>query len=181
MTYRITTARRSFSTIALAGMGVIAGVGIFLAGVGTGMYPTATNGKVPQATTVAAPLPQATITVTAPPLPQATKTIKVPGATITKEVKVEVPGATKTRYLPGATKTIYRDAPAKKVAEGKKRPPAEDEAGFDCRTQGNRICGPGGKVIHTPGCYRDGKLVIAWSNFKNPEADPLYGQVKSPC
>jgi len=190
MTYRITTARRSFSTIALAGMGVLAGGALFMTGVGVGMYPTEVNR--PSTAPVAAPLPQATKTITAPPLPRATTTLtpapkvitkveKVPGATITKtrEVRVEVPGATKTRYLPGATKTIYRDAPAKKVAEGK-RPPAEDEPGFDCRTQGNRICGPSGSK-YTPGCYRDGRLVIAWVNFKNPEADPLYGQVKSPC
>lgn len=50
--------------------------------------------------------------------------------------------------------------------------PREDDPGFDCRIHGNEVCGPTGE--HTPGCYRDGVLVMPWS-------DELRGLVESPC
>ena len=166
--------------------GVFGGGVIFMTGVGVGMYPTEVNGKLPQASNAAAPaglMPQATTTITAPQLPRATITItkNLPGATKT----IKLPSATKTRYLPQATKTIIQKVPqATKVAPKKvapsKRPPLEDEAGFDCRTQGNRVCGPDGSQFPA-GCYRGGVRVIAWSNYSNPRLDPLWGQVKSPC
>jgi hypothetical protein len=52
-------------------------------------------------------------------------------------------------------------------------PPLEDEAGFNCATQGNHICGPGGEA--PAGLYRDGQLIQPWTNYDNVEADPLYG------
>lgn len=58
-------------------------------------------------------------------------------------------------------------------------PPKEDEAGFDCRSQGNRICGPGSG--HDAGCYNNGVRVIAWSNYRNPKKDFLWGRATSPC
>lgn len=56
--------------------------------------------------------------------------------------------------------------------------PAEDEPGFDCRMHGNRICGPGSE--YPAGCYRDGALVVPWSDYRedehgNPSGDPLWG------
>jgi hypothetical protein len=51
--------------------------------------------------------------------------------------------------------------------------PLEDEAGFNCATQGNHICGPGGEA--PAGLYRDGQLIQPWTNYDNVEADPLYG------
>jgi hypothetical protein len=57
--------------------------------------------------------------------------------------------------------------------------PAEDNPGFDCRTQGNRICGPG--TSFPAGCYSGGSLVIPWTNYLNPRLDPLWAQVESPC
>lgn len=62
---------------------------------------------------------------------------------------------------------------------GTPKPPAEDDPGFDCRTQGNRICGPGSSF--PAGCYRDGVRVIPWTNYTDPKADRLYGQFTSPC
>lgn len=59
------------------------------------------------------------------------------------------------------------------------RQPKEDDPGFDCRTQGNRICGPGAGF--PAGCYRDGVIVIPWTNYTDPKSDPLYGQFTSPC
>jgi hypothetical protein len=136
--------------------GVAGGFVIFMIGVGVGMYPTEVNGKVS--------LPQATTTITTDmrvdpptPLPEATKTIQLPRATTTKT-------------LPQATKTITKKVP---------QATTEDDPGFDCRTQGNRICGPG--LAIPAGCYRGGVRVIAWSNYSHPQLDPLWGQVKSPC
>jgi hypothetical protein len=57
--------------------------------------------------------------------------------------------------------------------------PAEDDADWDCARNGNRICGP--KSGHPAGCYRDGVLIIPWTNYADPKSDPLYGQMESPC
>lgn len=57
---------------------------------------------------------------------------------------------------------------------------AEDDPGWDCRTRGNRICGPGGSQ-YSAGCYRAGVLVIPWTNYADPHRDPLWAQAKSPC
>lgn len=62
----------------------------------------------------------------------------------------------------------------------------EDEAGWNCARNGNRICGPGNSEGATPGCYRDGHLVISWTRFEldqygNPSNDPLWGQLEAPC
>lgn len=64
------------------------------------------------------------------------------------------------------------------------RQPQEDEAGWSCMTNGNRICGPGSGA--PAGCYRDGELVIPWTRYDldqygNPSSDPLWAQLKSPC
>jgi hypothetical protein len=53
--------------------------------------------------------------------------------------------------------------------------PLEDEAGFDCATQGNHICGPGDKSPAGAGLYRDGQLIQPWTNYEDIEADPLNG------
>jgi hypothetical protein len=171
-------ARRT-AALSIAG-GVLGGAVIFMTGVGVGMYPTEVNGKLPPASSAAAPaglMPQATTTITAPPLPRATPTITkiLPRATKT----IKLPGATKTRYLPGATKTIIKKVPkaTEKVAPRKIQ---EDDPGWDCRTMGNRICGPKGSAFEA-GCYRNRVLVIAWTNYSDPTKDPLWGQVKSPC
>jgi hypothetical protein len=156
------TTRKGIAALSIAG-GIAGGTLLFFAGVGVGMYPTEINGKVAPAIAADAPrsLPRATIT--APPLPRATTT-----------TTIKVPGATKTRYLPQATKTI-----TKKVPSVTKSHPAEDDPGFDCRTQGNRICGPG--LAIPAGCYRNGVRVIAWTNYSDPRKDPLWGKVISPC
>jgi hypothetical protein len=39
---------------------------------------------------------------------------------------------------------------------------AEDDPRFDCRTGGNRTCGPDNAQHVTPGCYWAGKLLVAW-------------------
>lgn len=46
---------------------------------------------------------------------------------------------------------------------------AEDDPAFDCRTNGNRTCGPDNADGVAPGCYVDGQLAEAWS----PE---MYGR-----
>lgn len=46
---------------------------------------------------------------------------------------------------------------------------AEDSPGFDCRTSGNRTCGPDNADGVTPGCYVDGQLDTPWSS-------EMYGQ-----
>jgi hypothetical protein len=38
----------------------------------------------------------------------------------------------------------------------------EDEPGFDCRTNGNRTCGPDNADGVAPGCYVDGQLAEPW-------------------
>jgi hypothetical protein len=156
-------------------MGIGCGFMILILGIGIGELPTPKPAESATSQVVApyagepTILPQATKTITAPPLPRATITKTLPQATKT----IRVPGATKTRYLPGATKTII-----KKVAGGKI---TEDSKGFDCRTMGNRICGPGAPGGHRAGCYAGGHLIIAWGNYADPQKDPLWGQVKSPC
>lgn len=57
--------------------------------------------------------------------------------------------------------------------------PAEDSAGFDCAINGNHVCGPGSQ--HKAGCYRDGVLVIPWTNFEHPRLDPLWAKREPPC
>lgn len=49
----------------------------------------------------------------------------------------------------------------------------EDDEGFDCRYQGNHICGPGS--AHEAGCYSGGVLVERWNETDH------YGQVNPPC
>jgi hypothetical protein len=51
--------------------------------------------------------------------------------------------------------------------------PLEDEPGFNCATQGNHICGPKGDA--PAGLYRDGELIVPWTNYSDPQSDPLYG------
>jgi len=55
----------------------------------------------------------------------------------------------------------------------------EDQAGWSCTTMGNHVCGP--KSGAPAGCYSNGQLVIPWTNYTNPKADPLYGQLTAPC
>lgn len=41
--------------------------------------------------------------------------------------------------------------------------PDEDSSSWDCRTDGNRICGPGNDTGVAAGCYgRDGVLIAFW-------------------
>lgn len=47
--------------------------------------------------------------------------------------------------------------------------PAEDSAGFDCRVNGNRTCGPTNRQHATPGCYVDGQLDKPWT-------EEMYGR-----
>lgn len=50
----------------------------------------------------------------------------------------------------------------------------EDSRGWDCRTRGNHICGPGGRI--QAGCYEHGRLVIPWVRFDVPREDFLWGR-----
>lgn len=50
----------------------------------------------------------------------------------------------------------------------------EDGPGWDCRTRGNHICGPGGRI--QAGCYEHGRLVIPWVRFDVPREDFLWGR-----
>lgn len=71
-------------------------------------------------------------------------------------------------YNPDDTPTaLTQQVPTVEVAE-----PREDDPGFDCRVHGNEVCGP--TAEYTPGCYRDGVLVMPWS-------DELRGLAESPC
>lgn len=65
------------------------------------------------------------------------------------------------------------------AVHGTPKPPVEGEPGFDCRTQGNRICGPGSNF--PAGCYNDGVRVIPWTNYTDPKLDPLWAKLQSPC
>lgn len=49
----------------------------------------------------------------------------------------------------------------------------EDDPGWDCRTGGDRICGPlSDDAGHTPGCYDDiGTLVALWPCYVVTNAD----------
>jgi hypothetical protein len=42
------------------------------------------------------------------------------------------------------------------------RPVSDDDPRFDCRTGGNRTCGPDNPQHVTPGCYWAGQLLVAW-------------------
>lgn len=102
-------------------------------------------------------------------------------STIGKGVGTIAPYAGEPTPLPKATKT---PSPAKTLPKSTKSVPkaiTEDDPGFDCRTQGNHICGPHAPGGHEAGCYRGGHLIIAWSNYSSPRKDPLWGQVHSPC
>jgi DNA uptake protein ComE-like DNA-binding protein len=57
----------------------------------------------------------------------------------------------------------------------------EDEAGFNCATMGNHICGPDNREGIPAGCYDHGTLVVAWERYDDPTQDTLYGQLTSPC
>ena len=56
----------------------------------------------------------------------------------------------------------------------------EDSPGFNCTTMGNHICGPGNSEGLPAGCYEDlqdaGTLVVAWTRYDDPHADPLWQQ-----
>lgn len=49
----------------------------------------------------------------------------------------------------------------------------EDSPGWDCRTGGNRVCGPASDDAgHTPGCYDEiGSLVALWPCYVVTNAD----------
>lgn len=60
--------------------------------------------------------------------------------------------------------------------------PAEDEPGFSCITDGNRICGPNNPTGAIAGCYDDtGALVAPWPCHivvdQNGDADVYTGLV----
>lgn len=55
----------------------------------------------------------------------------------------------------------------------------EDDPGWDCRTRGNHVCGPGSN--HAAGCYSGGVLIVAWTNYTDPKLDPLWAQYNPPC
>jgi hypothetical protein len=57
----------------------------------------------------------------------------------------------------------------------------EDSTGWNCTTMGNHVCGPTNTEGLRAGCYDDGVLVIPWTRYDNPKADPLYGRLTSPC
>jgi hypothetical protein len=42
------------------------------------------------------------------------------------------------------------------------QPVSDDDPRFDCRTGGNRTCGPNNPQHVTPGCYWQGRLLVAW-------------------
>jgi hypothetical protein len=60
-------------------------------------------------------------------------------------------------------------------------PTQEDKAGWACAKWGNQICGPDNSSGAAAGCYVQGKLVIPWTRYDNPELDPLYRQLHNPC
>lgn len=41
------------------------------------------------------------------------------------------------------------------------QPPLEDEAGWSCVDDGNRVCGPHNEEGQPPGCYDDGGVLFA--------------------
>jgi hypothetical protein len=94
------------------------------------------------------------------------------------------PYAGESTPLPQATKSVSPKVAPKTLPKATKKAPkatTEDSPGWDCRTQGNHICGPNAPGGHAAGCYRAGVRVIAWSNYSTPRKDPLWGQVHSPC
>lgn len=61
-------------------------------------------------------------------------------------------------------------------------PEAHDgDPGFNCATDGNHVCSPDNPEGLAAGCYDDGALVVPWTRFDDPHADPLYAQYTSPC
>jgi hypothetical protein len=48
------------------------------------------------------------------------------------------------------------------VGTAQAHPGHEDEPGWDCTVDGNRVCGPGNANGVAPGCYADGALVTPW-------------------
>jgi uncharacterized low-complexity protein len=63
----------------------------------------------------------------------------------------------------------------------KKSKAYEGQRGFSCALHGNRVCGPKNKQGAAAGCYRDGVLVIPWTRYDVPSADPLWAQLTPPC
>jgi hypothetical protein len=61
--------------------------------------------------------------------------------------------------------------------------PTEDSAGWNCATMGNHICGPTNPESVPAGCYEDledeGTLVVAWTRYDRPQADPLWAQLNT--
>lgn len=51
----------------------------------------------------------------------------------------------------------------------------EDDPGWDCRTMGNRTCGPTNTQGVPAGLYRDGQLAAAWDQawYGHPELVPV--------
>lgn len=61
-------------------------------------------------------------------------------------------------WLGAASLALASPEPASSVAV-----PNEDEPGWNCAIQGNRMCGPGNSSGLQPGCYNDlGQLVAPW-------------------
>lgn len=58
-------------------------------------------------------------------------------------------------------------------------PPIEGEPGFDCRINGNHVCGPGSG--QPAGCYVNGVMSVPWTNYTDPKLDPLWAQYNPPC
>lgn len=56
---------------------------------------------------------------------------------------------------------------------------AEDGAGWDCRTGGNRVCGP--RSGYAAGCYSGGVLAVPWTRYDDKTQDPLWRQSTPPC
>jgi hypothetical protein len=56
--------------------------------------------------------------------------------------------------------------------------PQEDDPGFSCVTDGNRICGPGNANGVPPGCYDAGVLVAPWPCSWHEGTGALPGPVR---
>ena len=53
--------------------------------------------------------------------------------------------------------------------------PMEDDPRYSCTVAGNHICGPNNNNGAPAGLYLDGELIQPWTNYDQPELDPLYG------
>lgn len=51
----------------------------------------------------------------------------------------------------------------------------EDQTCWDCRRDGDRVCGPGNDQLVEPGCYSDtGALVAGWPCHVDPATGDVY-------